>query len=155
MEFHIDTYLADPVNPYIREKFAYILVDGTVIKFSSFNPNRGQKQSKGQIVSFLEADVILHSEEFYDRYPELTKKDANFSVNVDNMLADDVKIYKGVIQEVIELPEVITEDTPPEIINLVFASEMLSSTVLAWLFKSLFELNQKVENIQEALKNKP
>lgn len=52
--FDLDNYLADPLAPMPRERFAYRMQDGTLVKFSTFNPMRGQPQSEGQVITFLE-----------------------------------------------------------------------------------------------------
>lgn len=149
MKFDLDNYLADRINPYQREKRAYRLEDGTVIKFSTFNPNRGQEQSVGQVVTFMEADVIEHSDRFVEVYKPVVLKNLNEEAErFENLVDPRTQVYQGIIKEIIELDGVIDENTPEEVINYTFASEMLTSTTIAWLFKTIFELKKAIEGLK-------
>lgn len=163
LEFSLDKYMEDPENPVQREKYAYRLLDGTVIKFSGFNPNRGELQTKGRVVYFMEVDVIEHAKGFYQYYKPIDT--SVISKSVKNRSEGEIEeklnslvdisnknpIYSGIVEEVIELDGVFNKSTPPALIGYTLASEQLNSNVLVWLFSKVFELDTRLAELDDGL----
>lgn len=150
MQFNLDEFLADPVRPYEREKWAYRLQDGSIVKFSTFNPNRGQRQSEGQVIRFFDADVVYHAPGFYQRYKPVTEVDKNFKGQKAD-LENDNQYYQGIVAEVIELTGEFDENTPPRFIELHFAQEWMPSTVVAWMIHEILRLGKIVSKVEYQL----
>lgn len=143
-QLNVDNFMKDSVQPIVREKYVYILQDGSVVKFSAFNPNRGQLHSVGQVMHFMEIDVITHSEEFYQKYSCVDFSKINSTSEKFNELVQrvgkDTPVYQGIVKEVVTLTGVLTPESSPEEILYTFASEQLDAATLAWLFKAVFTL---------------
>lgn len=149
MKLNIDTFLADPVNVFQRERYAYRLEDGTIIKFSQFNPNRGQIQSVGQLVRFMEADVYEHAGGFYETYKPIAPPDEDDVFK--NLIQTGVYVYQGFVKEVIELTGEFDENTPDWVINLTLANEPLPASTITWCIKNTMELNRRLEEVERRL----
>jgi hypothetical protein len=148
----MDEMLRDSIVPYMWEKKAYILEDGTIIKFALWTPNRGQEHSVSQVVRFMEPDIIFHSPEFNEKYQPLDPK--TLSIQGGENLVDTAnnKVYQGIIAEVIELKGEFDADTQPEMIMLHFCNEAPPASAFAFLFAKVFELETTLNVLLDALK---